>query len=379
MKPDSICALCTKPGNAALSLIRLSGLKSQAIARNIAPFLPSKLEGHRAYVGVVKDGDKEIDQVVLTYFSKGRSFTGEDTFEFSSHGGRIIYTEILKTLIKHGARIAERGEFSFRAFLNGKMDLLQAEALQNLIESSTEKSKQQAFYQLSGRFSKKIQDLKTTWLRILSYIEADIDFSMEGLEQMPQDQLVQEIKKIQEKVQALSSSYRPFENLQKGLFLGIFGPSNSGKSSLFNKLLEENKSLVSSLEGTTRDVVEGNFDRFSLKDTAGLRQTSCPIEQMGQKKSHELFSKADLKILVLDSSKEIPESILTLAPSFEGFLVWTKKDISPAKTKKELYEKARKFSNKFFKNLKEEQTFFVSALYNQGLEDLKLGFKQIWF
>ena len=376
MNHDNICALCTSKGKAALSVIRLSGPDPQKIIRAYTPFLPKNLEGHRSYVGFFKDDKREIDQILLTYFSKGRSFTGEETFEISCHGGVRVYSEIIKLLIDKGARLARKGEFSLRAFLNGKIDLLQAEAIQSFVESRSESAQQHAFKQLKGEFSKKLQILEKSWLHVLVQLEADIDFSLEDISELKIDDVRARLKQIKKELETYLSRYRPFENLQKGISLGIFGPTNSGKSSLFNALIQEEKAIVSSVPGTTRDIVEASLEMLQLKDTAGLRLQSQKLEKLGQQKTKETFALVEKSWLVLDCSKKIPDSILELAETFQGKVIWTKQDLRPEIKKEALFKKTKEFSEKFFKLIQLDDIFLVSVHQNTGLEDLKKELKK---
>ena len=377
MKGDTICALCTPKGKGAISLIRISGPEALKITKKLAPFLPSKPESHRAHFGTLKRGPEALDQALITYFAEGRSFTGEESLEITCHGGEI-YNEILKALLSAGARLAERGEFSFQAFSNEKMDLVQAEGLLQLIESRSRAARQQSFSQLEGLLSQKLKGLEKQWLFLLSHLEADIDFSMEGLNALDEKQIEKLLKKLKEELKELLSRYRPFENLQKGLIIGIFGRTNSGKSSLFNALLGEDKAIVSAEEGTTRDLVEGRLSNFEglnicLKDSAGFRKSRSEGEQKGQKKSKELFSFSDYKLVLLDSSqfeKQDLEDFFFEEPS-KTLLVFTKKDLVKKGLRlKDLLDSLKKKLKTPFLPL-EDQSFFVSSLTGEGISNLR--------
>lgn len=374
MNKDPICALCTPPGKGALAVIRLSGPGAGHIAQTVAPFLPEKLTARQVYVGEIKEGDKAIDQVVLTYFPKGNSFTGEETVEISCHGGDLIYREILKLLVSAGARPAERGEFSLRAFMNGKLDLVQAEGLRQLIESQNKQAKQTALYQLQGRFSKELRLLETKWLDALSHLEAEIDFSLEGLGTFSGSEIKEALKDLAVRMEGILSRYRPFESLQKGFVVGLFGPSNAGKSTLFNRLIGEDKSIVTASGGTTRDVVEGFFSEegIVLKDTAGFRETEEEAEQIGQKKTKEFFTQADFRLLILDGSAPFPSDFKFDRGAFQkGWVVWTKKDLCSGLSRKELLSLAQARFPEFFEKVTLKDTFFLSSLTGEGLEELR--------
>ena len=405
MKEDTIAALCSPKGKGAVSLIRISGPKALWIAKQIAPFLPEEPESHRLYFGTLRDKKKELDQVLIAYFEKGRSFTGEESLEISCHGGEV-YTEILKALLEKGARPAKKGEFSFQAFSNGKMDLVQTEALLQLIESENSLARSQALLQLKGELSKKFLELEKSWLFLLGHVEADIDFSLENLNLLDEKQIRKKIEDLKKELEKMLSCYRPFEKLQEGLTFGIFGRTNAGKSSLFNALLEDDRVIVSEEEGTTRDIVEGRILNAKglnvlLKDSAGFRKSLSEGEQKGQKKSWELFKECDYRLLLLDSLDLALEEKL-FKKTENTWLVFTKSDLleSRRKTKqnkaikkqnfeknqnnKEIHNKIlkKKTSNlkkelieslrKQYKNIKwPKKTFLVSSVSGQGMPELK--------
>jgi len=376
MNTDTICALCTFPGKSALSVIRVSGPRALEIIKKQAPFLPDKIESHRVYVGTLTKGSHDIDQAVLTYFEEGKSFTGEETLEISCHGGRV-FEEVLKELLKDGARMAKKGEFSFRSVLNGKMDLVQAEGLYQLIESQTKEAHRQSIHQLKGAFSKKLEELAAKWLEVLSHIEAEIDFSTEDLATFSAKDIKQQLLKLQSSVQSFLKKYQPFEKIQQGLTCGLFGPVNSGKSTLFNMLLEEDRAITSGEEGTTRDVIEASLENpiglnLLLKDTAGFRKSESEGEKKGQQKSQDLLHLCDIQIFVFDclSHTPLPDFFKNSKANQKKLLVFTKKDLASNKiTKQDLLKPFK--GDSFFSKFLEDQVFFVSAFKNEGLKDLK--------
>ena len=376
MRGETICALCTAKGQGAVSLIRISGPRSLEITREIAGFLPLKPESHRCYYGILKEEGRELDQVLVTYFAEGRSFTGEESLEITCHGGEI-YSGILKALLDKGARLAERGEFSLQAFSNGKMDLVQAEGLLQLIESQSEIARRQAFSQLRGQLSESLKELEKKWLFLLSHLEADIDFSQEGLDTFGDQEVERSLEELKKELLPLLSSYKPFKNLQQGLLFGIFGQVNSGKSSLFNALLDEEKAIVSREEGTTRDLVEGQLLNpkglnITLKDSAGFRLSESEGERKGQKKSRELFTSCDYRLVVLDSmefKKQKLEEFLFEEP-LKSLFVFTKKDLLREGMEfKELISSLRENQKKF--KPPETQIFLTSVLTREGLSPLR--------
>ena len=215
-------------GKGALAVIRVSGPEASKTIRKFVR-LPKILESHRVYTRIFKEGGDALDQAVLTYFARGRSFTGEETFEISCHGGPWVYNSILQALLKVGLRMAEPGEFSLRSFYNGKQDLVQAEGLFQLIESRNERARRSAFFQMQGQLSKKLKELEGKWLQLLSHLEADIDFSMEGLNTLSANDIKKALKELLQEVCELIDRYQPFEHLQRGLRVGLFGPREQRK------------------------------------------------------------------------------------------------------------------------------------------------------
>lgn len=372
MTKDTICALCTSKGKGAISLIRISGPKALEITRKIAGFLPENPVSHHLYFGILKKEDELLDQVLISYFAEGRSFTGEESLEISCHGGDV-YDDILRALLSSGARFAERGEFSLQAFANGKMDLVQAEGLLQFIESKNKITRKQAFLQIEGALSRRIQHIEKKWLFLLSHLEADIDFSLEGLHFLEDKKIKELVLELERELSDLISRYKPFENLQNGLVFGIFGQVNSGKSSLFNALLKEDKAIISNEPGTTRDLVEGQLFNpqglnIYLKDSAGFRESQSEGERKGQERSRTLFNKADYRIVVLDSMnyrKQEQEEFLFKDP-LKTLFVFTKQDLVKSdKSCRRLFVKEKAASPSPLK------TFFVSSLNREGLSDLR--------
>jgi len=400
MTEDTLVALCTAQGRGALSVLRLSGPKALLIGRSLAGFLPEKPESHRAYFGVLKHKERALDEVLVTYFREGQSFTGEETLEISCHGGGV-YKDILKALIEEGARPAKKGEFSLQALSNGKRDLTQIEALLPFIESESQASRSEAFKQLRGELSKRLLKIEERWLFLLSHIEADIDFSLENLNTLTDQQIREELQALLKELESLIENYQPFDKLQKGLAFGIFGLSNAGKSSLFNALLEEDRAIVSKEEGTTRDIVEASLSNpkgmnILLKDCAGFGESKSEGEKKGQRKSLELFKDCDYRLILIDVSRLEPsffeekESLSPLkknplhqilekdfASLFKGlslnqktWLLFTKSDLlSSSHFKSDVFES--KALEKLKPSYSIEKIFLVSSLTKEGLSDLK--------
>lgn len=306
---STICATATAPGLGGIAVVRVSGVQAEQIVRKLCPFLPPSLESHRVYYGWIKAADSHhtIDEVLVSYFTEGRSFTGEHTFEISSHGSDLICEEILRNLCQSGARMAQRGEFTYRAFMNGRVDLVQAEGVLDLIESRSQRASQLALRQLQGRFSLKLKSVldQLTW--ILAHLEANIDFSSEDIEVVAPRDLARKTEGLIAEVREILASYHQGSIIRNGYQVALVGRPNAGKSSLLNALIGEEKAIVTPIPGTTRDFVEAQISlngiRVSLIDTAGLRITDDPVEKIGVQRSLEKIRDAELVLYVVDSNE----------------------------------------------------------------------------
>jgi tRNA modification GTPase len=310
----TICAISTPPGIGGIAVIRVSGGESISIMEKI---YNSPLEGklladqkpNTLHFGVIKSGDELIDEVVVALFKAPHSFTGEDIVEISCHGSLYIQQQILQLLIINGARMARPGEFTQRAFLNGKMDLSQAEAVADLIASSNSAAHKMALNQMRGGFSREINQLRNELLRFAALVELELDFAEEDVEFADRALLVDLSTRISNLLQRLTESFRLGNVIKNGIPVAIIGETNVGKSTLLNALLNEDKAIVSDIHGTTRDVIEdvvnigGTLFRFS--DTAGIRETSDIIETMGIERSYLQLGKAEIVLLVTDLSRAI--------------------------------------------------------------------------
>jgi len=306
---DTICALATAHGLGAISVIRISGLKAAEITRTIAAFLPPNLESHKIYYGVLKSADRSLDEVLVSYFGSGRSFTGEATFEISCHGSETVVNEILRALVEAGARPAERGEFTYRAFMNGRMDLVQAESVLAMIESRSQRASGLALRQLQGELSRRLRGMveQLTW--ILAHLEANIDFASEDIEIASVDLLHGKASALLTEVESLLSTYRSGRMIQNGFQVMLAGRPNAGKSSLLNALAGSERAIVTPVAGTTRDFVEAEMQiggvRVTLVDSAGLRVTDDPVEKIGVGRALEKLSEVDLVLYVVDSAEGV--------------------------------------------------------------------------
>jgi len=310
---DTICALATPPGIGAIAVIRLSGTHAVEIANNC--FFGkdlTKVDSHTLHFGTLRDGDKIIDEVLLSVFKDGKSFTGENAVEISTHGSPYIQQQVIQLLVKNGAKLAGPGEFTLRAFLNGKIDLSQAEAVADLIASNSESSHQLAMQQMRGGFSNEIQKLRNELIHFASLIELELDFSEEDVEFADRKDLKELVIKLQTALHRLISSFNYGNVIKTGVPVAIVGEPNVGKSTLLNALLNEEKAIVSSIAGTTRDAIEDEIVikgiNFRFIDTAGIRTTSDEIETIGIKKSFEKIGEASVVLLLVDA--EIEQSAL---------------------------------------------------------------------
>ncbi len=313
---DIICAISTPQGNGAIAVVRLSGNESIALVDKL---YVSPKEGKRLidqpantlHFGVLKDGAKIIDEVVISVFKNPNSYTGEDLVEVSCHGSEYIQQQILQLFIKNGARLAKPGEFTMRAFLNGKMDLSQAEAVADLIASSSSASHKVAMQQMRGGFSSEIASLRDRLLHFISLLELELDFSEEDVEFADRKQLNDLLNNIQNLIQKLLKSFDLGNVIKNGVPVAIVGHTNVGKSTLLNRILNEEKAIVSDIAGTTRDVIEDviNIEGVSFRfiDTAGIRETVDTIETIGIERTYERISKSSIVLLLVDATEGIED------------------------------------------------------------------------
>ena len=345
MKLETIVALATPPMKSALAIIRVSGDNAFEIVSKCANKDLTKIDKRTLLIGNIIDGDKEIDEVVFAVYKGPKSFTGEDLVEIICHGSVLIANQIIELLISKGARMATNGEYSSRAFLNQKIDLIQAEAINDVINATTIEAKNLSILSLKGETSSLIVPIKTRLADILSLIEVNIDYpEYEDIEVANKNIVIDVINEIVPQIEKLIKDGNQGKIIKEGVKVAIVGKPNVGKSSLLNALLGESKAIVTDIAGTTRDVVEGeiNLNGIVLKllDTAGIRESSDVVESIGVNKSIETIKDADLVIVVLDASKELDDEdrqILEISKDKKRIVVYNKLDLSSNINKDNIY------------------------------------------
>ena len=380
-KNNTICAPAT-PAGGALSVIRISGPESLPICETI--FFPADKSlivrdqtGFKIIYGEIREEEDIIDDVLLSVFRAPHSYTGEDSAEISCHGSRYILARILELLIKNGASAAQPGEFTQRAFLNGKMDLSQAEAVADLVASGSRAAHRIAINQMRGGFSSEIAGLRSGLLRFASLIELELDFGEEDVEFADRKELRSIISRVKELTDRLASSFSLGNVIRNGIPVAIVGKPNSGKSTLLNALLNDERALVSEIPGTTRDVIEDtiilNGLEYRFIDTAGLRDTSDIIESMGIKKTHEKIMQAAV-ILLVDEVTDSPEMIGKRVDSLRKMTEGSGKKliILINKIDKAAKDDAGGLRNKIRLETG-ESLLFISAKDSTGLDELKIA------
>jgi tRNA modification GTPase len=370
---DTIAAISTPLGEGGIGIVRLSGKDAIEIAwkifRGEKPV--SQIPSHRVNYGEIVDSEtgEIIDEVILIVFQSPKSYTTEDLVEINCHGGQLVVTKVLEQALKCGARLAEPGEFTLRAFMNGRIDLSQAEAVAEVIRAKTDLGLKLGLKHLKGDLSEKINSYRNKLIELLARLEVEIDFSEEDVEPLNQEKTIEELETIRNEIENLLFTYTEGKILREGLNVVIIGKPNVGKSSLLNALLKEDRAIVTPIPGTTRDVISefANFKGIPVRlvDTAGYRISKDVIELEGIKRTKIEMGDADLILLVMDTSTEIDQEDLDLEQEMEisrskYLVVFNKIDIASAG----LVRKNRE-------RLKQRSIVEVSALKGKGLENLK--------
>ena len=367
---DTIAAIATAPGEGGIGIIRISGEKSLQVAQSIFKSKSGKMikdyNARTLIYGTVVDNEKVIDEVLVAYMKGPNSYTAEDVIEINCHGGFISVKKILELILSKGVRLAEAGEFTKRAFLNGRIDLSQAEAIIDVIKSKTDMAHEVAQSQLEGSLAKKIKDLRMNVTEVLAHLEVSIDFAEEDVEEITYQTLEEKALELRNEIKKLYDTAESGKILRDGLKTVIVGKPNVGKSSLLNSILGENRAIVTDIAGTTRDVIEEfvNIKGIPLKivDTAGIRETDDIVEKIGVEKSRESFSTADLVIMVLDASRKLAEEDIEILESLENKKTIVLLNKIHLKPEIEI-EKIKEYVN-------EEDIIEISALKHQGIEEL---------
>ena len=364
---DTICAIATSQGVGAIAIIRVSGEESIKIVNKI--FKGKNLEdvdSHTINYGHIVDNNEVIDEVLVSVMKSPKTFTTEDVVEINTHGGIASTNKTLELLLENGCRLAEPGEFTKRAFLNGRIDLLEAEAVMDMIDAKTEKQRKMAVNQIDGKTSNLINELRNDMVQIISNINVNIDYpEYDDVDIITNDILVPKIKNLKDKIKAILKESENGKIIKEGIKTSIIGRPNVGKSSLLNALLQEEKAIVTNIAGTTRDIVEGqitiNGILLNMIDTAGIRKTADMIEAIGVEKSLKIMEEADLVLFMLNNNEEISEDIKELLKKINTkkyIVLINKKDLEKKLKKEEL-------------NINKNKIVELSIINNEGIEELK--------
>jgi tRNA modification GTPase len=373
---DTIAAISTPPGEGAISIVRLSGDDAVVIADKVNAYNQKKLvdvASHTIHYGHIKDPDTEqvLDEVMFSVMLAPKTFTRENIVEINCHGGMVVANQVLQLLLRQGARLAEPGEFTKRAFLNGRMDLSQAEAVMDLIQAKTDESMKLALNQLDGKLSILIRDLRQHILQALAQVEVNIDYpEYDDVEEMTTKLMKEKAEEVKASIDHLLLTARQGKILREGLSTAIIGRPNVGKSSLLNYLLQEDKAIVTDIAGTTRDVIEEyvNVRGVPLKliDTAGIRETEDIVEKIGVERSRKALQEADLILLVLNQSESLTpmdKELLELTQGMNRIILLNKMDLETQLDLAELETSISVTSSEGIESLEQsiKDTFFTNS------------------
>ena len=358
---DTIAAISTALGVGAISIIRISGSKSIEIINKIFDKDLTNPTSHTIHYGHIIDNDEIIDEVLVSIMLSPKTFTKEDIIEINCHGGINTTNKVLELVLSNGARLAQPGEFTKRAFLNGRIDLTQADGIMNLIEAKTDIARKMSINQLNGQVSNVIKTLRNKLIDIISNIEVNIDYpEYEDIEVLTTEKILPQVLSIKTELEKIIKKSEDGKLINEGINIGIIGRPNVGKSSLLNALLEEDKAIVTDIEGTTRDIVEGriiiNGIVCNIIDTAGIRETDNIVEQIGVNKSYDIIKKSDLIIMILNNNEEITSEELELIKQIKNknhIIVINKIDLD----------------NKL--NINEPNIIKISIKEHKGIENIK--------
>lgn len=364
---DTICAISTSLGEGAISIIRVSG--EDAIT-NVNKIFRGKdllrVESHTINYGHIMDDNKVVDEVLVSVMKKPKTFTMEDVVEINTHGGVAATNKVLELLLENGCRIAEPGEFTKRAFLNGRIDLLEAEAIMDMINAKTENQRKMAINQIEGKTSDLINELRSDMVQIISNINVNIDYpEYDDVDIITQEILIPKIKNLKAKIEKILNETENGRLIKEGITASIIGRPNVGKSSLLNALLQEEKAIVTDIAGTTRDIVEGQISingiLLNIIDTAGIRKTQNVIEAIGVKKSLKAIDNADLILLMINNNEKITNDIQELVEKVKNkkyLILINKNDLETKLDRKKL-------------KVEPERIVELSILEDKGVDTLK--------
>lgn len=372
---NTIAAISTSIGEAGIGIVRMSGDRAIEIAKEIFQPISNKelqIEDRKLKFGHIIDQDEIVDEVLIAFMNKPKTYTREDMVEIYTHGSMISVKKVLDLVLSKGATLAERGEFTKRAFLNGRLDLSQAEAVIDIIRSKTEKGHESSLRQLGGSIKEEISGIRNIILNMLAFVEVAINFSEDGQEELDETRLREDGKEALDELNRLITTANKGKILREGIRVLILGKPNVGKSSLLNRLIRENRAIVTEIPGTTRDSIEEminiNGIAFKLIDTAGIRETDDIVEQIGVSKSIELAKDADLIVAIFDLSEAMSEedqSILSLTKDKKTLYVLNKTD------------KEEKMDTEFFGRIDPKRVVRASVIDNKGIDELEKRLSEI--
>ena len=364
---DTICAISTSQGVGAIAIIRISGEEAISIVNSIFKGSDlSKVNSHTINYGHILDKDEIIDEVLVSVMKAPKTFTKEDIVEINTHGGIAPTNRVLELLLEKGCRLAEPGEFTKRAFINGRIDLLEAEAIMDMIEAKTETQRKMATNQIEGKTSTLINELRDDMIQIISNINVNIDYpEYDDVDIITNDILIPKINNLKEKIKKILKESENGKIIKNGINTSIIGKPNVGKSSLLNSLLQEDKAIVTNIAGTTRDIVEGQISingiLLNMIDTAGIRETEDIIEAKGVEKSLKIMEESDLILFMLNNNEEITKESLDLMKKISNkkyLILINKMDLEKKLDIKEL-------------NIEKDKIIELSIINNQGIDELK--------